>query len=773
MEQSLAGLLSGAFSETSLPSFPDGELDFNTVRCDEESEATERNNSCENLDEDDEDDEDDERDGDEDDEDEDEDFKEDNVAEKDNKDSSSTKVSVINMDQTLREQYESSEGDPEEEEGSTSGADEEEEEEEEEEEDLGAGEQPEDWSVVVRCEGGFWDSDKEDRIFAGGLPLVPEDTGNPQVRNKKRGQNESDEDVSYFREIPKRLCEENLQGDGIEEDEQERREERIEVSTHSECEGIKLEKDEGKGMHFLNQCLPQEDGGNPSATLDFPEQLLQNLQDLISDDEDVMGKIKDFSGDDHQEAGESFAQYPSDLSSCEYVEDGGMNAGNKDKLSVLPKENTNLERAGAKDTCVAGDVDTDEKKDPYLVIECKGTDEDAQFMGLHLGSGGKHSRENMGLVKHVLGHAAVTGWVVGEEADETTYLDAEHNACSEGEGQTKATTSLTDKAMPSFHPRQHNVETDFSMRHQSNSDAYCYSDDTSGWRRTDNARHQGPKHKPPECAQIHSESRAELVRRTISDDQAFTNTCNKAQPLPAFSISWDADVSSTRAFLSENPPLGREDIGKEETLAVAVISGDKVAGEIQPLVEPREEIHTTIHSSKQGSVDDQFFFNNDGEDARNTELGQFGGDEYEEERNWEQEQERIKAFYNFYSGDEMENGEEGRKIKVQFCTDQLSQIIQYDADCSERDSLDSSTDGEEELSSTDTHDELKESEMLKMNSSQPSLIPENLAGPSNTQCLGLLKLMLKMCLVLLIGVLMFWWTTDQMDWIGRAAFFKS
>ncbi|CAB1335871.1 unnamed protein product, partial [Coregonus sp. 'balchen'] len=105
-----------------------------------------------------------------------------------------------------------------------------------------------------------------------------------------------------------------------------------------------------------------------------------------------------------------------------------------------------------------------------------------------------------------------------------------------------------------------------------------------------------------------------------------------------------------------------------------------------------------------------------------TESGELAGEEDDEEddeeenRSWEQEKERIKAFHKFYyDEEEEEDGENtGRKSRVQFCVDPLPQVIEY----------------------TDR---------------------------KRDRCLRVLKLLAKMTLLTVIGLLAFWWTRDQLD----------
>ncbi|KAM4609996.1 uncharacterized protein ACJ7VT_013332 [Polymixia lowei] len=795
MEHNFADLLSDAFSETSLPSFPDEELTFESKHFDETVEAAKTSSSYENLQVSTEEDEfvhteatghckpltssletydikvaenDDE---------------EDTGTTKDEEDSTSTRVSVINMDNTTEEQYESSDEDPE---WEDSGSEEDEDEEEEEEdEDTGKEQQPGAWSVAVHCGEEFWDDNKEDRNLAEGQPLAPEVSESPQVRNEEQGEteseSESDEDVSYFREVPKRGSRMVTQGDWIEE--QKKREERLEDSTDSECEGMKIVKDEGKEVNLLTQCFPQEDegqcdDGDVNTTFDFPQQTMQYLQDLISDDdtkEDVLEKMKDFSGDDHQEAGESFADYPSDFSSCEYTGDKGKNDESKYKLNVLPhkpEENSCLKSGLTEIATVGSAVEMDEKEDQDLDTGWTGTDVDVRIMGLGLATGETDHIEKQEISKHASGNAAVKRWG-GEHIGDPTCLDAEDTFTEELEGPNgagKATISLSDEAVPNFSQHQYNIEAHTNTRRQSESDTYSSSDDevqvkNSDWKYTDNMCHQYPENnKPAGNAQPHSESTAGFFRGTIFEDLAATNDCNKVKP-PAFSTSLDIDASTTGALLFEDLTLNTEDTDKEEILPSEVPT----------------DVHTTLYSPSQGSVDDDFFYTSDPADSRITDLGQFGDDEYEEQRNWDQEQERIKAFYKFYDDSEGDSGKEGRKTKVQFCADPLSQVIHYDTESSDRDSLDSSTDGEEDLSSAETDQELRESEKLRMNSalhSHHTLLSENAADLNSTQvhtrkhkCLDVLKLLLKMGVVILMGLLMFGWATDQLDWLGQVDFF--
>ncbi|XP_044208613.1 uncharacterized protein LOC122983005 isoform X1 [Thunnus albacares] len=767
MEQSFADLLSDAFAETSVPSFPDGDLDFENLNFDEKFDEDKIGISHENLP-----------------------TKEvralhqeatgDTVlsskatldicmAENVDEELSDAKedfqgAGVMSVDKTPEEEYTSSDGESEEE-GSVSGGDE-----DDEEEDKGTGERPGDLLMSVHCGDEFHDGNKEDRIFAEGQPLAPESTENPQVRNEEQG--ESDEEVSYFESVPGRGSEVIIKGDEIEEDEQEG-EEKKQDSSDSECEVMKIEQEQ----HFLAQCFEQE-VENPyrdepaKATLEFPDLSVENLQDLIAevDTEENVEKMKDFSGEEHQEAGESFADYPSDFSSCEYVEDGDKNQENyqlnasscASGLSSNAKQSTGLERAVTDVTWTEKAEDTDEEGDGYLYSRDLEMDAD-RFRGQ-----GEASGEKIEYVERVIGDAAVTGCDDGSETSE--------------------------------------------------SDSYSSSDDEVRVRRSDeefsyNMSLQDPENnKQLEDTRLYSGSSAEFSRWSVSEDHHVRHYYDRPDSA-AFNVSWDLNV------LTADSPLFQDLLTKEDTDGAEILSSDLTqcpAEDVNNYSAVQREGATTTSPSNQGSLDDSFFFNTELEASGISELGQLGDDEYEDDRNWEQEQERIKAFYRFYDDSNGENGREGRQIKVQFCTDPLSEVIHYETESSDRDSLSSSTEGEEDLNSAETTEHqsmaymrggtgegdprctpptngpaalsLPTQELREPDNTpqvEPACDPSNFQLPesapdlSNTQictrkhkCLNMLKLTLKMGLVILMGLLMFWLATDQADWLSQVDFFE-
>lgn len=734
MEQSFTDLLSDAFSETSVPSYPDGDFEFENLSFDERfedkticredlptkedgallQEATGQTavlSSMENKDV----------------------YMAENVhGEQDDDEGDFQSIGIIRIGITPEEDNTSSDEDSEQG-SSVSGEDE-----EDEGEDMGAREEAGDLLMSARCGEEFCDGNKEDRLFAERQPLAPEGAENPQLRNEEQGERESDEEVAYFERVPERgRTQMMMKGDGIEEDEQESGEEKQEDLSDLECKSMKIEQEENVlALEFEEEIENPYRDGLAKGSLESPEISAPKLQDLFAEDdsERFVEKMRDFSGEEHQEAGESFAEYPSDFSSCEYVEKKEEN-GRKNQES---KHQSNTSACSADSGSVVNQNNHQERATAWMgraeaVIEegeeylySKDLEADAdKFRSLDVATGAK-DRGDVEVVEHVLG-----GSDEGVETDESRAYSSRND-----EAQVKGSHEELSGNM-----------------------------------------HLQELQENEQPAETHSGSCALFAGWSPSDSH------NIADPTDLFR-DWDRDVL-TDTLLTEDL-LTTEDTDKAETSLSDVTQ--RPAEDVNSYSVVQREDAKVMSPSNQGSVDDSFFFNFELEASH--ELGQLGDDEYEDERCWEQEQERIKAFYEFYDDIDEEDGREERQIKVQFCKDHLSQVIHYetDSDDSDRDSLSSSTDREEDLSSAETSEELKEPvESTQMqtacdppNAEPPETVPHLMSDQSNTQictrkqkCLSMLKAALTMGVVILTGLLMFWLVTDQADWFGHASFFKA
>lgn len=173
---------------------------------------------------------------------------------------------------------------------------------------------------------------KGDRPSVERQPLAPEGGENTRVRNKEQGENESDE-MSYFQRVPEHGSKTERTEDNQQEPDPESKALNSEEEEEEDYDDERNDDEEEEEL--LTLCFEQEDKpphwDNPGGDiLDFSELIVEHLQDLIAevDDGESVEKMKEFSGEEHQDAGESFAEYPSDFSSCEYIE-----AGEKDEES--------------------------------------------------------------------------------------------------------------------------------------------------------------------------------------------------------------------------------------------------------------------------------------------------------------------------------------------------------------------------------------------------------------------------------------------------------
>lgn len=474
-------------------------------------------------------------------------------------------ISLASMDKTQEEDNKSSDSETEEESADSGEGD--------EEGDMRTGEMPGGLLMSVYCSDEFCYDNKEDRVFAEGQPPALEGT---EVQNEEQGENT--DEVSNFGQIPERDNEMMIQGEETDEDEQDMEEETQEDS--SDSEGLKTEQE-----NILPRCFeqevespykdePVEDG------LEGTEALEQNLQDLIAaaDDEEYVEKMKDFLGEEHQEAGESFADYPSDLSSCECVEHAEQNQQNEyktDTLSCQESAATDCQWMGIK-------KDTNEEEDEYLYSRDLQMDAD-MFMGLDMATEGNGKTE-IEIIKY---------------------------GCDEGE-------------------------------EESESDSYSSSDDERVYSDNMCLEDLGSYRKLEGSQEPHSESGA-----ACPDDHHLTNRVTVGD----LNINWDFDFFKTDTLLCEDLLTTEDVVDKVETSPSDVSHAEDINSYS---VVQREDTKTTS-LSYQGSLDDGFFFNTEPEASRMSELGHVGDDEYEVERNWEQEQERIKAFFKFYDDSDEEN----------------------------------------------------------------------------------------------------------------------
>ncbi|KAM4572160.1 uncharacterized protein V3H82_011638 isoform 2-T3 [Fundulus diaphanus] len=221
---------------------------------------------------------------------------------------------------------------------------------EEEDQDAERAEEEGEALILISSGGDVPESRKEDGILDDEDSEVLEDADEIQVM---QAEVDSDEEEATGNEKI------------VESVESEEEEEREEDSSESEYEGGKIEEEN----------VLSEEAGNPytvdpaDSGLEFPSISFQNLQDLISevDGEAYKEKMTDFTGEEHQEAGESFADYPSDFSPGEY----GRNPVDAQRASPHPREGERLERAGTEGHR-SEEADSGKEEDFLFTMEMNG-----------------------------------------------------------------------------------------------------------------------------------------------------------------------------------------------------------------------------------------------------------------------------------------------------------------------------------------------------------------------------------------------------------------
>ncbi|XP_036435182.1 glutamic acid-rich protein [Colossoma macropomum] len=144
----------------------------------------------------------------------------------------------------------------------------------------------------------------------------------------------------------------------------------------------------------------------------------------------------------------------------------------------------------------------------------------------------------------------------------------------------------------------------------------------------------------------------------------------------------------------------------------------------------------------------------------------------EKARDWEQEKTRIEAFYRYYDQDEPEEKAD-RNHKVTFCLDHESSEYEEESESSEEE-LDKDPDIPPTTIKPEYHsesdDELQEKHFipekpkLQPREQQP-VSPTQNASPPRNKCLAVLKSVLALGLVTAMGMVSFWWATDNLEWI--------
>ncbi|XP_042160190.1 uncharacterized protein LOC112222414 isoform X1 [Oncorhynchus tshawytscha] len=605
------------------------------------------------------------------------------------------------------------------------------------------------WSVVVHYDEESRDGALQDieKIVTTGQPFAEQDSENREVRNAEQGAYENSdvrcfvgEDVTM--EITADICEEE-QRQTDEENQEESSDSDLEVLTSSITK--KQRKEGNKVANLLSQqTVPQEneeedeqeEDGAPEVVYDWPDPAAtQNVLALMVNafvEHPLQKKIKEFQLDDHQEADERFADYPSVCSPCKYKKDGGKLSSplegiwnTEEKVDVMEEVTASIS------PCVEGAQD---------LADCAmfNTNIDTSM------------RKSIGY--HLEPQSDSNSSSSSDDEEEQQKYKEEHQALPRYQGL----------------PRRDRGSEDSSLQVQ-----WGGGEEDGSKQSVAADLHLSETISDVSTFTLHSEARRGRAAITISRGTGNMSPSDSEESLPGAVWTLEAEQRENKRetwLWGEAGPGALED---EHLCKVQL----ELAGRLKSHIHTDISWDTGENNVEHGGLIQDYQYDASGI----TESGELADEEDDEEdnRSWEQEKERIKAFYKFYN-DEEEEGENatgtecdfsGRKPRVQFHMDPLPQVIEYTDSSSDVDLVDNLSDRDEDLDSTERLEEQSEPERQRMSlpeTREPQGELQDLSKMPQThtkrdQCLRVLKLLVKITLLTVIGLLTFWWTRYQLD----------
>uniref|UniRef100_A0A4W5LRR7 LEM domain-containing protein n=1 Tax=Hucho hucho TaxID=62062 RepID=A0A4W5LRR7_9TELE len=531
------------------------------------------------------------------------------------------------------------------------------------------------WSVVVHYDEESWDGALQDieKIVTTGQPFAEQESENREVKNVEQGAYENSdvrcfvgvtEDVTM--EITADICEE-----------EERPDSDLEVLNSSITKKRRKEGNKVASL-FSQQTFPleneeeeeQDEDGAPEVVYDCPDPVAM-VNALV--EHPLQKKITEFLWDDNQEADERFAVYPSVFSPCKYKKDGG-------KLSSPLQGIWNTEE----------NVDVKEEVTAAISPRVEGEQDlaDCAMFNANIDTSMRKS----------------TGYHLESQSDS--------NSSSEDE-EEQHKYNEEHPALPRYQglPRRDLESEDSPLQVQWGGGEEDGSKQSVADLRLSETISDVPTFT------LHSEARRGRAAITISRGTGNMSSSDSEESLPG--VLWTSEAEQ-REDKRETWLWGGGGAGpgalEAETLCEVQL---ELAGRL------KSHIHTYISWDTRGNnVDSGGLIQDDPYEASGiTESRELADEEDDEEdnRSWEQEKERIKAFYKFYNDDEEERenatGTEcdfsGRKPIVQFCMDPLPQVIEY-TDSSDVDLVDNLSDGDEDLDYTERLEEQSEPKRQRM-----------------------------------------------------------
>ncbi|KAJ0064217.1 hypothetical protein NL108_001545 [Boleophthalmus pectinirostris] len=518
---------------------------------------------------------------------------------------------------------------------------------------------------------------------------------------------------------------------------------------------------QGNEGHLLIQDDSSEEDQTESAktmffqveyTLEYPEMSYDGIDELNED----IDKMEHFSEEEHQEAGESFADYPSDFSSCEYIDstrndepsyfesERDCTTESTTEYECAKQEDIFLKNGAMKD-CIGENSDiSKEELDKWDITN-------NQDLCLKL----KEKQDNDTLQSW--NEDVLSTWSMSEASKGVTADKTDLNVTWEREAET------TEENIPNMSQGEicltgEEVQTTMYSSCGSVDDSFFFNDEPKVYEEMK----EGEMEEDEEEERRREQARIQAFYR-FYDDQGEDNNKEERQTKVQFCletlshvIHYDTDSRELSSSSDE-----KEEEVEEEELEEEEKEEKKEEEEEKKEEEGEEEAEEEEKKEEEGEEEAE-------EEEKKEEEGE---EEAEEEEKKEEEGEEVEGeeeggeeeIEGEVEGEdeEVEGGEEGEDEE-----DGNNQTYEVET-------CPSVSSDEEVLSSSQELEEVEDSTLMDLPNLQeiPDQITESINKPAcnrNHRSFVVMKSILSLFLVVVMGLIMFWWVTDAEEWLNFA-----
>ncbi|KAL6458937.1 hypothetical protein MHYP_G00324090 [Metynnis hypsauchen] len=492
------------------------------------------------------------------------------------------------------------------------------------------------------------------------------------------------------------------------------------------------------------------------------EEPLTAVKENMSAGYRVGDDLREFTEEDQEQIEESLADYPSDLSQSE-TEECAENAG--DQTSALLDSSLSLSNDQLNKTKDLSHAEEDILQEEDKPMDFTSTDSDSEIKEPE--------------VQTISEAADVDASVQSDNADEddveeslTNDSSTEEDTRNQGMGDERDASNGNNQDQPDY-------DSDISSDHSSSQEEIA-----EGF-----VRHE----EDWKCDIQQNDFMEDLGRADLDIDYIGIDTEDSNPEMDSdltntstLSYTWYCDEEPNEESNESYPTLQSVHLDpavKEQDIPLAEILTS--ARDTNTLIS--EVFWSSELLMSESKLLDEYDWDLTGEEQLEVNVGEEENQEDTEEvleeldndddgeekaRDWEQEKTRIEAFYKYYNQDEQE-GKADRNHKVTFCLDHESSEYEEESESSEEE-LDKDPDIppttiKPEYNS-ESDDELQEKHFIP---EKPKLQPKEQqpvsptwnASPPRSKCLAVLKSVLALGLATAIGMVTFWWATDNLEWI--------